>query len=351
MLGKILDIDSQKVRRWYRDVLSGFLKTGQESVHEYDIEYISKETGEMKKISVPVCVPENMGDDMCIDEKMIGEEFFTLISNRTTGKLAFMANTTSSYELIEACIPIKGELKNVKILNRDLAGSYKRFSNITMPDADQVGDKFHVVKLLLDAQQSVRIKEKNKINTEKRKAHEVFKIEEKKREEECKKTKQQYKRQKFEYKEKILSNSETPSEILKRSRYLLYKFSEQWTDKQEARSKVLFAEFPSLEKAYNLSIQFRDWYSKKNIGKHELFLKKGLYQWYEDVEISGINELMNFSSTVERNQDYILNYFYHNGASNAKAENKNGKIKKFISANQGTRDRDFFFFRLTKYFT
>ena len=321
------------------------------SVHEYDIEYVNKETGEIKKILVPICVPENIGTDMCIDEKMIGEEFFTLISNRTTGKLAFMSNTTSSYELIEACIPIKKELKNVKIINRDLASSYRRFSNIIMPDADQVGDKFHIVKLLLDAQQSVRISEKNKINTEKRKSYEAFKINEKKRKADCQKTKQEYKKQKFEYKEKILSNSETPSEILKRSKYLLYKFSDQWTDKQESRSKVLFLEFPNLEKAYNLSTEFRDWYSKKNIGGHELFLEKGLYQWYEDVEISGITELMNFSSTVERNQEYILNYFYHNGASNAKAENKNGKIKKFISSNQGTRDRDFFFFRLKKYFT
>ena len=91
--------------------------------------------------------------------------------------------------------------------------------------------------------------------------------------------------------------------------------------------------------------------NSKNIGSHELILEKELYQWYEDVEKSGITELMNFSSTVERNEKYILNYFYHNGASNAMAENRNGKIKKFINSNQGTRDRDFFFFRLKKYFT
>ena len=262
-----------------------------------------------------------------------------------------MANTTNSNQLIEACIPIKEELKRVKIINRDLASSYRRFSNIAMPEAYQVGDKFHVVKLLLDAQQSVRIGEKNKINTEKRTVHEAFKKKEKEREKKCQKTGKQYKKQKFEYNEKILSNGETRSELLTRSKYLLYKFPEQWNKKQEYRSKILFSEFPKLEQTYHISCNFRDWYSKKNIGSHELFLEKGLYQWYEDVEISGITELMNFSSTVERNQKYILNYFYNNGASNAKAENKNGQIKKFINSNQGTRDRDFFFFRLTKYFT
>jgi transposase len=73
--------------------------------------------------------------------------------------------------------------------------------------------------------------------------------------------------------------------------------------------------------------------------KHELILEAGLLKWYENVEESNIEELMNFSYTVERNQNYICNYFFHNGSTNAKAENKNGKIKKFISSNQGTRDR------------
>ncbi len=331
--------------------MSGFSDNGEYIVHQHDIEFIDKETGEVKKIFVPICAPENIGDHMCIDEKMIGETFFSIICNKETGNLAFMADTTKSSELFEASLPIREELRKVKIINRDLAGSYRLFSNLAMPNADQVGDKFHVVKLLIDSQQSVRIGQKRKIDTKKRQAHKVFKNSEIKRKEECQKTGEKYKKQKFTYKEKILLNGETQSQILRRSRYLLYKFPEQWTDKQFARANVLFAEFPELEKAYNLCNEFRVWYAKSNIGKHEMFLEKKLFQWYEDVEISGITDLMNFASTVERNQECILNYFYNNGASNAMAENRNGKIKKFINSNQGTRDRDFFFFRLIKYFT
>ncbi len=287
---------------------------------------------------------------MCIDEKMIGEVFFTIISNRKTGKLAFMADTTRSSELLEAIFPIREELKKVEVINRDLASCYRKFSDQAMPDAEQVGDKFHVIKLLLDAGQAVRIGERRKIETNKREAHKVFKEIEEKREKKCRKAGKKYKKKKFVSKEKVLANSETPSEILRRSRYLLFKFPDQWTEKQKTRSSVLFSEFPDLEKAYYLGIDFRNWYSKKNIGENEIILEKQLYQWYDDVEESGVTELMNFSSTVERNEDYILNYFYHNGASNAMAENRNSKIKKFISSNQGTRDRDFFFFRLKKYF-
>jgi transposase len=221
-----------------------------------------------------------------------------------------------------------------------------------MPQAQQVGDKFHVVKLLLDAVQSIRIRLNRQIETAKRKAYELFKKEEAERKKTLEESGKcdEYKKRKFEYNEEKMSNGETPSELLKRSRYLLYKYPDQLTQSQKQRAKVLFTEFSELESAYYLNCDFRDWYSRKNIAAPQLVLERRLHQWYEDVEKSGIEELMNFSSTVERNQEYICNYF-HNGATNAIAENRNGRIKKFISLNQGTRDRDFFFFRLKKYYT
>lgn len=326
------------------------MESEQYSLHENDIKYINEDTGEIKSIHVPICIPANVGSKMCIDEKQIGEDIYTVMINHDTGKIAFMADTIMSTELFEATQPIRDELRKVKVINRDLANWYRKFSDLAMPNADQVGDKFHVIKLLLEAGQAVRIGLKRKINTEKRKAHEAFKIAEQKRRKANESKGIKFKKKKFAYNEKVLGNGETPTMILKRSQYLLYKFKHQWTDKQKERAVFLFAEFPELEKSYFLSCEFRDWYSKTNIGKHELILEAGLFKWYENVEESNIEELMNFSSTVERNQDYICNYFFHNGSTNAKAENKNGKIKKFISSNQGTRDRDFFFFRLKKYY-
>lgn len=319
-------------------------------IHANDVVVNKPIIDEIKTVLVPLCIPENMGFDMCIDEKMIGEDFYTIICNRQTGKLAFMANTTKSEDLLSASYPIKEQLQQVMIINRDLASSYRKFCNLAMPTAQQTGDKFHVIKLLMDACQSIRKKQKSKILTDKRKAHNEFKDQEKHRKIKCKELNDKFVRRKFNYNEEILSNSETVSEALSRGRYMLYKYPDQWSNKQELRAFALFEKFPDIEKAYNLSIQFRDWYSKKNIGKSKLYIERELHQWYEDIELSGVSELMNFSSTVERNEECILNYFYQNGATNAMAENRNGKIKKFINSNQGIRDRDFFFFRLKKYF-
>ncbi len=88
----------------------------------------------------PLCLSDNIEEDMCIDEKMIEEEFYTIISNRQTHKLTFIANTTNSSDLLIATNPIKSEFKQVKILNQDLTSSYHKFIIIAMSSSDQVGD-------------------------------------------------------------------------------------------------------------------------------------------------------------------------------------------------------------------
>ncbi len=56
-------------------------------------------------------------------------------------------------------------------------------------------------------------------------------------------------------------------------------------------------------------------------------------------------ELLNFRSSVENNADYILNY-YQQYATNAIAESTNARIQGYIRDNKGTRDIDFFHYRL-----
>jgi transposase len=67
------------------------------------------------------------------------------------------------------------------------------------------------------------------------------------------------------------------------------------------------------------------------------------------VEQDEVDELLNFKSLVERFRMPILNYFRF-GATKAIAENINSRIQRFITINQGTRDREFFYFRMKKYF-
>src|SRR3990172_12389969 len=180
--------------------------------------------------------------------------------------------------------------------------------SIIMPFAKQIADKFHVIFNLMEAQQAVRIRYRQKILELRRKAFQLFKQEENQRIEECEKTGLEYTARKFSFTELRLPNGETPSELLARSHFLLYKFPHQWLPWQSTRARILFEQFPEIEKAYKLSCQFRTWYAKENIGKHPLQIEKELYQWYEDVEDSDIDEMMNFKSLVESHEEEIKAY-------------------------------------------
>ncbi len=347
--GRYLQIKPNTLYVWYRDVLSDFAKDGGESVHKNDIR---KTTGNRQQtIKVPILKEENFGKKMAIDEKHIGEDMYTIMSNRETGKIAMICQSLKSKEISQVLQKCRKKvLLDVESLTRDFSLLYRKTGKDNLPHAIQIIDKFHVIKNLMEAHQDVRVRYRQKELSKRRKAHNEFKQSEKQRLEECEHFGERFVAKKFHYKEQRYENGETALELLARSRYLLYKFKSQWTDKQAKRAKILFEHFPEIAKAYALACQFRDFMSQKNIGKHFLQIDKQLHQWYEDTEDAKIDELLNFKTLIETNEQQIMNYFL-NGETNAMAEGINSKIQRFVSSNQGTRNRDFFFFRLGLYFS
>ncbi len=198
----------------------------------------------------------------------------------------------------------------------------------------------------MEANQAIRMKITQKELQKHREAFNEFKRAEKLRLVECERNEKEFKPSKFHYMEARLENREPPLELVARSRYPLFKFPHQLKPKQKIRVNVLFRLYPEIEQAIDLGWQFRDFVSKKNIGFHYLQIDKQLHDWYEKVENVDIDEMLNFKSMIESNEGYVVNYFIH-GETNALAERINSKIQKFISFNQGTRDKDFFIFRLS----
>lgn len=347
-ISKALCVESQKLWRWYRDVLSGFLEPEvQKQHHQYDV--FHKEKGQQVCIRTPILEPENIGPHMAIDEKQIGEEMHTVLTNRETGKIALLSKTLKAKELSEVSSFLEERAFEIKTITRDLSNNYDWFCRTAFPNAVHIADKFHIVKNLLDASQAVRVRYRQEILRDKRLKYEQHKDKEKHRKAQCSLEGKRYKKRKFVYKEPKTSNGETPLQLLARSRYLLYKFPSQWTSNQEHRATTLFELYPEIEKTYQLTCEFRNWYKKENIGKDRLFLRVQINKWYRKVEKADIDELLNFKSMAERNETIILRYF-EKGYTNAIAECLNSKIQRFITINQGTRDREFFYFRLRKFF-
>lgn len=142
-----------------------------------------------------------------------------------------------------------------------------------------------------------------------------------------------------------LLNGDTEKELLARSRYLLYKFEEDWTTNQIKRANILFEKYPLLKVAYKLTLQFRSVYQNTNKMKaHTAFI-----EWKKKAVEMKIEEFNTVINSIEYHLDNILNFF-ENRSTNANAESFNSKIKGFRANLRGVTDVNFFLFRLEKLF-
>jgi transposase len=282
-----------------------------------------------KEKMVAVLKEENFGEEMSIDEKMIDEEFYTVMTNRQTGKIALLAETTNVEELTHLMNKIPSVREKVKEITLDMSPTYEKFCQENFADAIQIIDKFHVVKHMVEAVQSLRIRLKQEEqNALPKSAKERRKVENEMR----------------------LANGETRIELLTRSRYLLFKMRDKWKPHQEQRAALLFKTFPVLKTAYELVYELRKWIDKSNVGKSMQKVESELIEWYNKAEGSKIPEIENLVRLISNHEEKIMNYFIR-GKTNAKAEKMNGKMQRFITTNYGIRDKDFFMYRLAKYFS
>lgn len=295
-------------------------------------------------ILVPLIKQEHIGEQMAIDEKHIDGQFYTILTNGQTGKVAMMAATVKSSE-IGQCLNYFGDsLKQVSTITRDLSPTYENVATTHFSNATQVADKYHIVQQAIESVQELRIRHKQEALSSQRK-------EEKEHRESYQKNKKypelgiDTEKLRKKYTPKRLENGETKPEFLSRCNYLLYKKSHQWTERQRNRAMLLFKHYPEIERAYEYILEFREWYDPAINNGNFMNKEKQLWNWIYNVETCKIDEILNFRNSVEHNADYILNY-YKKYATNAIAESINAKIQGYIRDNKGTRDIDFFHYRL-----
>lgn len=311
---------------WYRNCLSSFTdEIADDSFHAHDIKQ-----RDGKPLAVPILREENLGEDMAVDEKQVDGEMFTLLSNRKTGKIALMAQTLKVRELLSLTDKFTAEGRwAVKTVTCDLSPAYHWFIRQAFLRATPIADKFHLIKHALDSVNDHRIRLKQTYLSGWRN--------------DCEKQKRTIPHLK-------LQNGETTLELLTRSRYLLFKREQEWSPSQRQRASLLFSLYPQLQKDYQLTIDFRKWYDKSNIGKDNEAIILQLQQWYSQVDNSASEEIKNFKEMVKEHQGKIIPYFKE-GKTNAQAENLNKRIQSFIQSNYGVRDKEFFLWRCKKYFS
>lgn len=259
-------------------------------------------------------------------------ELYTIVSNKEgfgkNGTLVATIKGTKSATIVEVIekIPID-QRKTVKEITLDMAKNMESAVKQCFPEAKLVIDRFHVVRLVMEALQHLRVKyrwdELEKENEAIKKAKEVG----------------------AHYTPIIYENGDTPKQLLARSRYILAKKKAYWTENQKQRAELLFKHFPLLETAYHHALCFRKIYEEKLKSSAQEKIK----EWIVKTPKLKIKEFTTVTYTVSQNLDQILNFF-ENRSTNASAESFNAKLKLFRANQRGVKDRSFFLFRMMKLF-
>lgn len=271
---------------------------------------------------------------MSIDEVCLGDDFYTIITNKAArgreGALAALIKGTKN-EVVSAglsTVPVTVKMK-VEEITADLANTMDWICRTNFQNATIISDRFHVQQLVIDGVQEIRIRLRREAMDE-----ENERIVEARREGRM-------------YRAKRYSNGDTEKQLLARSRYLLFKPSNRWSESQRERAEILFKEFPELKKAYDLSMNFRSIYENATTRNDA---KKRIGSWLERVSESELKPLISAANSVQVHLGKILQYF-PGRQTNASAESFNAKLKGFRNLVRGARDMNFFLFRLTTFYS
>lgn len=274
-----------------------------------------------------------MGEYLSIDEVSLAQgELYTFVTNKNgrgkSGSLVASIKGTLSQDIVNVLgkLPF-GLRKSVKEVTLDMAKNMETAIKQSLPCATLVTDRFHVVKLSMEALQHIRVKyrwieldiENNAIEQAKEKG--------------------------TKYSAPVLDNGDTPKQLLARCRYILAKKASEWTKNQQQRANLLFKHYPEIKTAYDHVQEFRSIYEL--ITREQARLR--FAQWIDKTNTIKIKEFNTVANTVKYNLENILNFF-NNRNTNANAESFNSKIKLFRANLRGVTDTTFFLFRLTKLF-
>ena len=351
-------MSSKKLFRWYKDVLSGYKSPGHQSHLQKTRASRSPGKPSAKSpvspdLKIPILNEKNMGSTICIDEKNINGDCYTIVSNPETNKIVLMVNTLRASQIVHILRSnISQEARfAVACVTRDMASNYDWVARELFPNAYQVADKFHVVKNIIDQVQGVRIRYRQELLRKQRELEEASRKQPKlqpdpKIQRELKDLK------------KELTNEDSMLQLLQRSKGLLHKLPNEHTASQKLRAQLLFRLFPDIKEAYKFSVALRKWYQRPMRNGTSITPSRHLLERKKKVLLeiithhlsSSCEEVKNIAHFMVKHIGEICNYFL-GYKTNASAEALNQNLQRFIAINYGARNRDFFLYRIAVHFS
>jgi len=220
-----------------------------------------------------------------------GHQYVTLGVDLDTSRVIHVTpgKDSATIESMAKALEEKGASREqVTQISMDLSGAFIAGAARSFPRAAITFDRFHLVKLLNEAMDKVRIAEK------------------------------------LEYENRG-------------NKYTFLKNPENLNDKQRTALPILLSIYPTLGEAYRLKILFNELWSAPDKATAETFLQ----HWCEAAQASGINAMMRFAKTVKAHWSGIIEFAASN-ITNGVLEGINSKVQLAKRNARGFRNIDNF---------
>ena len=176
--------------------------------------------------------PENIGENLSIDEVSLskGEHYLCYQERGKKKTLVASIKGTKSLDIIDVLSLISLEKRKLlKEITLDMANNMQLASRMCFPESSLATDRFHVVKLVMEALQHLRIKYRwedpralLELVKQIEKGNQAIKI---------------AKEKNLNYIPLTYDNDDSSKQLLARSRYIITKKPNEWTENQKIRAE------------------------------------------------------------------------------------------------------------------
>lgn len=230
-----------------------------------------------------------------VDEtsKKKGHNYFTVVANMDTGAVLYVTDGKDS-DTIENfrsfLVAHGGDSSKIENVCCDMSPSFIKGIDTCFPGADIVFDKFHLMMMINNAVNEVRIAEKKE------------------------------------------------NDDLKGSKYIFLKNPENLTEKEKKKFESISNQNLKTLRAYHIRLEFqKNFWKSATREDAEKYLKK----WYFWITHSKLKPMKELAKTIKRHWNGILNYFYSR-ITNGILEGINSQIQAIKRAARGFKNLDNF---------
>lgn len=288
---------------------------------------------ELKYRSVPLKGVRRIGMDevYVFHGERGGRQFVTVVRDLDTGRVLNVSRGKGedALKMFASRLRRSGVAAEIECATMDMANAFANFAEHNLPNALVVFDHFHVVKMINDIINKIRRAAMAKINAETRQALRALDLSKEEREVVARLEK------------KIKDRQEKAKKVLKGNMKLPLMNGEDVEKDPKAKAKLdkMLAEYSDLGKAYLLKEELRSIYAN---AKAPLGAKALLEAWIAKARASDVRHLETMANTMEKNLEGVLGFWRFPGATNAKTEGFNNKIRWLVKQAYGYRDWRYF---------